>query len=117
LTSAYPLATKIAFLPWLHGTPVPSWRLLLSAGVESPQDILARNESVVAEDSAQVQRWFHLTQVMLAQSYPACRSAMSSSFSPSQLAPALSCLNAKADGLDCWVSIHFLIKLPSGKVV
>ena len=45
LTSAYPLATKIAFLPWLHGTPVPSWRLLLSAGVESPQDILARNES------------------------------------------------------------------------
>ena len=75
MTSAYPLATKIAFLPWLHGTPVPSWRLLLSAGVERPQDILARNESVVAEDSAQVQRWFHLRQVMLAQSYPAHRSS------------------------------------------
>ena len=117
LTSAYPLATKIAFLPWLHGTPVPSWRLLLSAGVERPQDILARNESVVAEDSAQVQRWFHLRQVMLDQSYPARRSAMSFSFSPPQLAPALSCLNAKADGLDCWVSIHFLIELPSGEVV
>ena len=89
----------------------------MSAGIERPQDFWARNELVMAEDSPQVQRWFHLTQVMLDQSYPARISAMSSSFSPSQLAPALSCLNAKADGLDCWVSIHFLIKLPSGKVV
>ena len=89
----------------------------MSAGIERPQDFWAMNESLVAEDSAQVLSWIHLRQVMLAWGYPAGTFAMSSSFSPSQLAPALSCLNAKADGLDCWVSIHFLIKLPSGEVV
>ena len=54
---------------------LPSWSTLLSAGIERPQDFWSRNESVVAEDSAQVQRWFHLRQVMLAQSYPAHRSS------------------------------------------
>ena len=34
--------------------PIPSWRLLLSAGIERPQDFRGRNVSVPADDSAQV---------------------------------------------------------------
>ena len=84
----------------------------MSAGIERPQDFWARNESLVAEDSAQVLSWIHLRQVMLAWGYPAGTFAMSSSFSPSLLALVISCLDAKAGDLNCWVSILFPIPLP-----
>ena len=89
----------------------------MSAGIERPQDFWARKESVVADDLPQSDEMV-LSQASDAhQSHPARRSVMSSSFSPSQLAPLVSCSDSKADGLDCWVSIHFLIKMPSGEVV
>ena len=78
-----PLMLLVHFLA--SATPIPSWRLILSAGAERPQFFWARSESVMAEDSAQVLSLFHLRQVMLAWCYPACTFAISYSFSPSQL--------------------------------
>lgn len=37
-----------------YATPIPSWRILLSAGIEKPQEFWSRNESVMAEYSAAV---------------------------------------------------------------
>ena len=37
-----------------NAIPIPSWRLLLRAGIERPQGLRGRNVSVRAEASAQV---------------------------------------------------------------
>jgi len=70
-----PMAQAVWLLPLMlfvrfqaYATTISSCRLLLSAGVEKPQDFWARNKSAMAEDLAPVLRWIHLRQVMLAWS-------------------------------------------------
>jgi len=95
-------------------TPVPSWRLLLSAGIERPHYFWARNESVVADDLSQSAErdpaqtsnaglrlpCMHVSHVFLFFSIPTCSTG-------------LMWLHVTAGGLDCWVSI-LCLRLSSG---